>query len=101
VEYGLPQSPNRCFAIASAISRTGESSSLDHAVQCLVPALDLALGLGMEGRATRMAHALRPDPLCQFAGDIAGSVVRQQARFVSDLGPGRSLMLPVPVPGCR
>ena len=73
-----------------------------HAVlRCLVPALDLALGLGMEGRAARMAHAQRPDPLCQFAGDIAGSVVRQQARFVSDVGPGRSLMLPVPVPGCR
>ena len=52
----------------------------------------------MEGRAAPITHALIPDPLCQFAGDVAGSVVRQEARFVSNVGHGRSLMLPVPVP---
>ena len=50
----------------------------DAVLQDLVSALDLGLGLGMERRAAHMAHALRLDVLGQFAGDIAGAVVRQQ-----------------------
>lgn len=44
----------------------------------LVPALDLALGLGKQWSAAHMAHALRFDELRQFARDIAGTVVAEQ-----------------------
>ena len=73
----------------------------DAVLERLVPALDLALGHRMIGRTAQVFDVAGSEPFGQVAGDIAGSVVRQQARFVSDAGPGRNLMLPVPVPGCR
>ena len=51
-----------------------------------VPALDLALGLGMHWSATDMAHGLRLDVVRQFAGDVAGAIVAQKARFVVHMG---------------
>ena len=50
----------------------------------LVPALDLALGLGMAGRSAHMVHACILEPLCEIAGDVARSVVAEQAWFVDD-----------------
>src|SRR6476661_1590666 len=44
----------------------------DAVLQGLMPALDLALGLRMIGRATNMRHILLVEPFCQFAGDVAG-----------------------------
>ena len=49
----------------------------DPVLEGLVPALDLALGLGMGRCATDMLHALIIEPFGQVAGDIAGSVVGQ------------------------
>jgi hypothetical protein len=54
----------------------------DAVLQGLMPALDLALGLRMIGRATNMRHILLVEPFCQFAGDVAGPVVAEQARFM-------------------
>ena len=52
----------------------------------LVPAFDLALGLGMQRGAAHMAHVLGLDPLRQFSGDVAGAIVAEQARLVPDVG---------------
>lgn len=54
----------------------------DAVLQGLVPAFNLALRLGMEGCAANMAHGLRLDIGGQFARDIAGPIVGQQAGFV-------------------
>ena len=58
----------------------------DAVLHGLVPALDLALRLGMEGRAANMAHLVGFDVVRQFASDVAGSIIRQQARPVMDMG---------------
>ena len=54
----------------------------DAVLHGLVPALDLALGLGVEGRTAHVAHTLRFDVFRQLARDIARAIVRQQARPV-------------------
>ena len=41
----------------------------------LVPALDLSLSLWMIGCPAHMAHVLTAEPMCQFSGDIAGTIV--------------------------
>jgi len=43
-----------------------------------------ALRLGMERRTAHMAHTLGFDGSGQFAGDVAGSIVRQQIWLVMD-----------------
>ena len=48
----------------------------DAVLQRLVPALDLALGLGMEGRAADVADAAVLEPFRQIAGDVARSRCR-------------------------
>jgi hypothetical protein len=58
----------------------------DAVLHGLVPALDLALRLGMERRTAHMAHTLGFDVFSQLAGDVAGSIVRQQARSVMHVG---------------
>src|SRR5690606_16867524 len=58
----------------------------DAIFESLVPALDLALGLGMQWSATHMAHALRLDPFSQFAGDIARAIIAEQPRLVAHVG---------------
>ena len=50
----------------------------DAVLQCLVPAFDLALGLGVEGSATDMLDAVVLEPFRQIAGDVRGTVVAQQ-----------------------
>ena len=56
----------------------------DAVLQGLMPALDLALGLGMMGRPAHVVHAGVLEPFRQVAGDIAGAVVAEQAWFVHD-----------------
>ncbi len=56
----------------------------DPVLQGLVPAFYLALGLRMVRCSTNMIHALLVEPISQFARDVAGSVVRQQAGFVAN-----------------
>ena len=60
----------------------------DAVLQRLVPALDLALGLGMEGRAADMVHARLFEPFRQIAGNVTRPIVAQQPWPVHD--PGRS-----------
>ena len=59
----------------------------DPVLEGLVPAFDLALGLGMVRGASDMLHALIIEPFGQVAGDIAGSIVRQQPGLMDDLRP--------------
>src|SRR5665213_1724542 len=67
---------------------TGQEVILqEHAVlQGLVPAFNLALGLGMERSAAHMAHAVRLDPFGQFTGDVARTIVAEQPWFVQHSG---------------
>src|SRR3954467_4810140 len=58
----------------------------DAVLQRLMPALDLALGLGMEGSATNVPDAAIVEPFRQIAGDVRGTVIAQQARPICDLG---------------
>ena len=58
----------------------------DAVLEGLVPAFDLALGLGMERSAANMAHTLGLDIIGQLARDIAGAVIAEQPGFVMDMG---------------
>jgi hypothetical protein len=51
----------------------------DKAFPGLVPALDLALGLGMHRRTTGMVHALIAEPISQFTRDVTGTIIAEQA----------------------
>ena len=55
-------------------------------LQGLVPALDLALRLGMIGRAADMDDIPVIEPFGQVAGYVGGAVVTEQARPMGDLG---------------
>ena len=57
----------------------------DAVLQGLVPALDLALGLGMERGAAHVAHTLLFDVFGQLARDVAGAIVAEQPRLVEDI----------------
>ena len=54
----------------------------------LVPALDLALGLGMVRRAADLGDALAIEPPCEIPGDVGRSVVAEH------LGRWRALSHP-------
>jgi len=58
----------------------------DAVFEGLVPALDLALGLGMHWSAPNMAHGFGLDIIGQFTGDVARAVVAEQAGFVMHMG---------------
>ena len=58
----------------------------DAVLQGLVPALDLALGLGMHWSAPNRAHGLSLDIVGQFTGDVARAVVTKQPGFVVYMG---------------
>ena len=51
-----------------------------------MPALDLALGLGMVRCSSDMIHTAFVQPVGEVAGDVGRPVVTQQARLVDDLG---------------
>ena len=54
----------------------------DAVVQRLMPALDLALGLGVVRCAANMVHALLGEPTREIAGDVVRSIVAEQTRPV-------------------
>ena len=58
----------------------------DAVLERLMPALDLALGLRMEGGSADMTHAVILEPGREIPGDVAGSVVAQQPRPMRDPG---------------
>lgn len=51
-----------------------------------VPALDLALCLGMVWRTADMFHALVIEIICQVAGDVRRTIVAEQTGLVNDNG---------------
>ena len=55
-------------------------------LQGLMPALDLALGLRMMRRTAHVIHAVVIELFCEIDGDVARTVVAQQAWFVDDAG---------------
>ena len=57
----------------------------DAVLQRLMPALDLALGLRMTWRAAKMLDLPLVEPLGETCCDIAGTIIRQQTGFVSDV----------------
>ena len=57
----------------------------DAILQGLVPALDLALGLGMIWRAADVRHFPVAEPVGEITGDVARPIVRQQSRLVTDM----------------
>ena len=58
----------------------------DAVLHGLMPALDLALGWGVEGRTVRMLRLVGFDVFGQITGDEAGVVVGRQARFMLNSG---------------
>ena len=57
----------------------------DAVLERLVPALDLALGLGMTRRAADGCHPAAAEPVGQIGRDVARPVVGQQPRAMHDL----------------
>ena len=57
----------------------------DAVFQGLVPALDLALGLGMERRTANMAHVFASEIFSQFACYVAGAIVAKQPWLVQHM----------------
>ena len=55
-------------------------------LECLVPALDLALCLRMHRCAAHMAHLVGFDVFGKFARDVAGTIVAEQPGLVLDRG---------------
>ena len=53
-----------------------------------MPALDLALGLGMIRRSAHMFHSAIVELFGQIAGYVAGAIVAEQSRLVLDMGGG-------------
>ena len=87
----------QAFVVAAVIIVIYEASDLgleiaggivvlqqDAVLHGLVPALDLALGHRMIWRATDMRDGVAFEPDGKVAGDVAGTVVRQQPRAVND-----------------
>ena len=52
----------------------------------LMPALDLALGLWVEGCAAHVAHLVGVDVFGQLARNVAGAIVAEQAGPVQHIG---------------
>src|SRR6476469_3230330 len=52
----------------------------DAVLESLMPALDLALGLGMIGRAANVLHALAVEPDGEISRDVGAAIVAQQPR---------------------
>ena len=64
-------------ALKAGVKVTGQEVVFQQnsVLQGLVPALDLALCLRMIGRAPEVIHFLRAKPVCQFTGDVTGTIV--------------------------
>ena len=55
-------------------------------LQCLVPMLNLALGLGMVGCSPNMLLAVVMKPVGQVGGDVGRAIVTEQAGLVNHTG---------------
>ena len=88
----------QAFVVSAVIVMADESADLpleiagqevvfqkDSVLKGLMPSLDLALGLGMIGGTTNMIHSLVIEPICEFGGDVTGTVIRQQPRPMPDI----------------
>jgi hypothetical protein len=78
----------------------------DAVLECLMPALDLALGLGMTWRTAEMLDLPLVEPLGETRCNVAGTIIRQQARFVWDAhlvatGSGERLLKCAGAAGCH
>ena len=58
----------------------------DAVLECLVPAFNLALGLGVQRRPANMAHALVMEPFRQITGNVGRAIVPKQPGAMNDLG---------------
>lgn len=58
----------------------------DAVLERLMPALDLALGLGMHRGAANMVHAIGIDVVGQVLGDVTGPILAQQTWPVLHMG---------------
>ena len=58
----------------------------DAVLERLMPALDLALGHGVIGRAANVVHVLAVEPFGEVGRDVARAVVRQEPWPVNDHG---------------
>ena len=68
------------------ISRFDADAARQDAIfQGLVPALDLALGLGMIGNSTDMPHSVVYEPVCKITRDVRRAIVTEQPGFMDDL----------------
>ncbi len=76
--------PDKGVDLAFAIAERAIVFQQDATFQGLVPALDLALGLGMVRRTTNVIHATVLEPLGQIAGNVGRAVVAEHLRLVHD-----------------
>ncbi len=74
------------FDLGFEICREEVVVQQDTVLQGLMPTLDLALCLWVIRRPADMTHVPVLQPFGQVAGYVAGAVVRQQSRFVNDIG---------------
>ena len=58
----------------------------DAVLQCLAPALDLALGLPVAGSAVDLVDLVFLQPFTEIGSDVTRAVVRRQAWAMFDLG---------------
>lgn len=56
----------------------------DAVLERLVPAFDLALGLGIERCTADVIHAMVFEPVCQIAGNVTRPIVAEQPRPLND-----------------
>jgi hypothetical protein len=78
----LDEGPDLAFEVA----RQEVVFEQDAVLEGLVPALNLALGLGMHRSATDVAHGVGMDVVGQFAGNVTRAIVAEQARLMLDVG---------------
>ena len=79
----LDEGPDLVFEIAGQVIVLQQ----DAVLQRLMPAFDLALGLRVVWCTPDVVDALAFEPLSKISGYIGRTVVAQQARLVSNLGP--------------
>ena len=76
----LDEGRDLAFEIAGQVVMLKQDSVLER----LMPALDLALRLRMEGGAANVSHVLCIQPFSQLGRDVAGTVIAEQARLMDN-----------------
>ena len=78
----LDEGPDLAFEIAGQIVVFQQ----DPVLHRLMPPLDFALCLRVEWRAAHVGHLLFTQPFSQVARDVAGAIITEQMRLVTDDG---------------